>query len=56
MYGDDVTEVKNYDKLNRYEKFEKFFPFFRMDINGFIMNVKNAIKIDIDNKRHENHA
>lgn len=56
MFGDDVTEVKNYNKLNRYQKFEKLFPFFRMDINGFIMNVKNAVKIDLDNKRHDNHV
>lgn len=53
--GDDVKEVKNYHKLDRYQKFEKLFPFWRMDINGFILHVKQAVHIDVDNGRHPNH-
>lgn len=55
MAGDDVKEVKNYDKLDRYEKFEKLFPFWRMDANAFAMYVKQAVHIDVKNNRHPDH-
>lgn len=34
-------------KLNRYQRFEKYFPFYKMDVNGFMMLVDKA-------KRSEN--
>ena len=34
---DDVKEISKADlaKLDRYQQFEKYFPFYRMDINGY---------------------
>lgn len=55
LKGDDVTEVKNYHRLDRYQKFEKLFPFWRMDINGFMMYVKEAVHVDVQNQRHPGH-
>jgi hypothetical protein len=55
LKGDDVTEIKNYHRLDRYQKFEKLFPFWRMDINGFMMYVKQAVHVDVQNQRHPGH-
>ena len=32
--------------MNRYQKFEKHFPFYRMDVNGYVMLINEAIKIE----------
>ena len=34
---DDVKEISARDlaKLDRYQRFEKYFPFYRMDVNGY---------------------
>ena len=41
--ADDTKTVSNYSKLDRYQKFEKFFPFYHMDVNGYILNIRRAI-------------
>ena len=46
-HGDDVTSVKNYDQLDPYQKFEKEYPFFRMDVNGFCLHVREAMMLDL---------
>ena len=33
-------------KLNRYQKFEKHFPFYLMDVNGFMHLVREGSKIE----------
>ena len=40
--GDDVKRIseKELKKLNRYQQFEKKFPFYLMDVNGFIMRIR----------------
>ena len=45
LYGDDVKELTT-DQLKtlpRYTRFEKEFPFYKMDINGFGMHLKAAM-------------
>ena len=51
--GDDVKKVKNFDKLDPYQKFEKDFPFFRMDVNGYCLHVREAVVIDVKNQEKE---
>ena len=44
-YGDDrraLTE-KEFARLNRYEKMEYTFPFYKMDVNGYVFKVKIAL-------------
>ena len=44
-YADDrkaLTE-REFKKLNRYEKVEFTFPFYKMDVNGFVFKVKIAV-------------
>ena len=33
------------EKLGRYERFEKSFPFYRMDVNGFMVLIKRAMRL-----------
>ena len=33
------------EKLGRYEKFEKSFPFYKMDVNGFMVLMKRAMRL-----------
>ena len=47
--GDDVNKVKNYDKLDIYQKFEKEFPFFHMDVNGYCLHIREAVILDLKN-------
>ena len=44
--GDDVKELSKAQmkKLGRYERFEKIFPFYKMDVNGYIMHIKEAMQ------------
>jgi len=50
FYLDDFDVQKNrreltgveYKFLNRWEKFEKSFPFYRMDVNGFMKLINDA--------------
>jgi hypothetical protein len=30
--------------MGRYEKFEKSFPFYKMDVNGFMLLIKRAMR------------
>ena len=43
--GDDAPPITPIDlrKLDRYCHFEKMFPFYKMDVNGFILHVNMAI-------------
>ena len=45
LYGDDVKELTTIQLkiLPRYSRFEKEFPFYKMDINGFGMHLKTAM-------------
>lgn len=44
-YGDDRRELtpKEFARLNRYEKLEYTFPFYKMDVNGFVFKIKIAL-------------
>lgn len=44
--GDDASKLteKQLMKLNRYQKFEKLFPFYLMDVNGFMHLVQKGAK------------
>ena len=43
--GDDVEEITPFQlkKLGRYQQFEKQFPFYKMDVNGYIFHINDAI-------------
>jgi len=45
--GDDVKTIDTqaYEELGRYEKFEKSFPFYKMDVNGFMVLIKRAMRL-----------
>lgn len=36
---------EEFDELDRYEKFSKTYPFYMMDVNGFMQLVRRAMKI-----------
>lgn len=42
---DDVPEIQasKLKDMDRYEQFEKYYPFYRMDVNGFIFHLNEAI-------------
>ena len=42
--GDDVRKLTTVElmALNRFKRFEKSFPFYRMDVNGFMELVRRA--------------
>ena len=44
-YGDDrrTLTAKEFGRLNRYEKLEYTFPFYKMDVNGYVFKVKIAL-------------
>ena len=44
-HGDDRKKLsaKQLKKLNRYQQFEKLFPFYLMDVNGFMFTLKKAM-------------
>ena len=47
LNDDDVKEIKD-SKLSKMDQFERFqykFPFYRMDVNGYIMHIKEAMKL-----------
>jgi hypothetical protein len=50
--GDDVKELTaaQLSKLQPVERFEKLFPFYRMDINGFQLRTKQAKKLYADRR------
>ena len=45
--GDDVKELSEskLKKMDRYTRFEKLFPFYRMDVNGYILRIKEAMQM-----------
>ena len=45
QHGDDRKQItaKELSKLNRYQQFEKKFPFYLMDVNGFMFKVRKAM-------------
>ena len=48
MYGkDDVPELTymQLQNFDRFTQFEKHFPFYRMDVNGFIFHINEAINM-----------
>ena len=42
---DDVQSIskQDLDKLDRYCQFDKRFPFYKMDVNGFIHEINSAV-------------
>ena len=50
---DDQLEplVEELIQMNKWQKFEYHFPFYRMDVNGFVQHVKEAMK-DFQKKQH----
>ena len=50
--GDDVKELTaaQMAKLSPIERFEKIFPFYEMDINGFTLRTKQAKKLYADRR------
>ena len=47
--GDDVREksIKELEKMDRYTKFEHKFPFYRMDVNGYMLRMKEALQKEL---------
>jgi len=47
MDGDDVDTIAyaKLSKMDRFERFEYSFPFYKMDVNGYIVHIKAAMKI-----------
>ena len=46
-HGDDVKEIaqSKFAKLDRASKMEKMFPFYRMDVNGYSLRIREAREI-----------
>jgi len=44
--GDDVRELTAIElkAMDRFKRFEKWFPFYRMDVNGFMELVRRAMR------------
>ena len=40
----DTIETEAFEKMGRYEKFEKSFPFYKMDVNGYMLLIKRAMR------------
>jgi hypothetical protein len=38
------------EKLGRYQRFEKSFPFYKMDVNGFMVLVKRAMRLTYEDE------
>ena len=53
--GDDVKKLSNNQmkKLNRFQKFEHKFPFYQMDVNGYIFRIKEAMAIEIPGNKNK---
>ena len=51
--GDDVKEIskQELDKKNRYEKFEYLFPFYRMDVAGYMFRIRQACHYEYPDKQ-----
>ena len=49
---DDTKTISNseYKKLDRYQRFEKLFPFYKMDINAYQLLIQTAKKNTYANK------
>ena len=41
--NDREIDPANLKKLGRYSQFEKKFPFYKMDVNGFILHINKAM-------------
>ena len=50
--GDDVESIqtRKLRRMERYSRFEKYFPFYKMDINGYIFHVNQAVHYDWSEK------
>lgn len=50
--SDDVKHIStsNLVKMDLYERLEYRFPFYLMDVNGYIMHIKEAMKLYEPNK------
>ena len=53
---DDVKELTKAElaKLDRYQRFEKYFPFYRMDINGYQLLLQTARMNTYAGQKNEN--
>ena len=51
-YTDDCSTIGDDDleKLGRYARFEKSFPFYKMDVNGFMVLMKRAMRLTYENE------
>lgn len=51
-YSDDCSTLNDeeFDKLGRYERFEKSFPFYKMDVNGFMVLIKRAMRLTYEDE------
>lgn len=41
----DTLDDDELDNLGRYQRFEKSFPFYKMDVNGFMVLIKRAMRL-----------
>lgn len=50
---DDVSPLteRALEKMDRFTRFEKMFPFYRMDVNGFIFKLKEALNLELCNHK-----
>ena len=51
MQGQDDAATltpEEFQALDRFTQLEKFFPFYKMDINGYVFHVNEAIKLYAD--------
>lgn len=56
--GDDFkTLTKDHlKKLNRYQRFEKYFPFYKMNVAGFIYNVEGGRRYGLEDPENDDFA
>ena len=47
----DALNERALAKLDRFTRFEKMFPFYRMDVNGFVFKLKEALNLELP--KHE---
>ena len=50
--ADDVKTISRskLEKMDMYERFEYKFPFYKMDVNGYIVHIKEAMKMHMPDK------
>ena len=50
--ADDVKAIskQKLEKMDMYERLEYRFPFYKMDVNGYIVHIKEAMKLYMPDK------